>query len=74
MTNWMFDDNTGPVVPLYIPKVYPMETIDSSGISLVPLWYNGQDDSLLKSVSEKVKAGQPLHALPLYTGTMVCHE
>ena len=74
MTNWMFDDNTGPVVPLYVPKVYPTETIDSSGISLVPLQYNGQDDSLLKSASEKVKAGWPLRALPSYTGTMACQE
>ena len=59
MTNWMFEDSTGPVVPLYVPKVYPTETIESTGISLVPFWYNGQDVNFLKSASENVKAGLP---------------
>jgi hypothetical protein len=27
MTNWMFEDSTDPVVPLYVPKVYPTVTI-----------------------------------------------
>jgi hypothetical protein len=74
MTNWMFEDSTDPVVPLYVPKVYPTVTIESTGISLVPLRYNGQDDNLLKSVSENMKAGLPLRALPSYTGTTACQE
>jgi len=69
ITNWMFEESTGPVVPLYVPKVYPTETTESTGISLVPLRYNGQDDSFLKSTSENVKAGFPIRALPSYTGT-----
>jgi hypothetical protein len=32
MTNWMFEDRIGPAVPLYVPKVYPTETIESTGI------------------------------------------
>jgi hypothetical protein len=70
----MFDDNTGPVVPLYVPKVYPTETIESTGTSLTPLRYNGQDDNLLKSASENMKAGFPSRALPSYTGTTACQE
>ena len=64
MTNWMFEESTGPVVPLYVPIVYPTETIESTGISLVPLLYNGQVDSLLKSASENEKAALLLRALP----------
>jgi len=74
MTNWIFEDSTDPVVPLYVPKVYPTETIESTGISLVPLRYNGQDGNFLKSASENMKAGLPLRALPSYTGTTVCQE
>ena len=62
MTSWMFNDNTGPVLPL------------STSTSLVPLRYNGQDDNLLKSSSENMKAGLPLRALLSYTGTTACQE
>ena len=64
ITNWMFEDRTGPAVPLYVPKVYPTETIESTGISQVPFRYKGQVDSLLKSASENMNAGLPLRALP----------
>jgi hypothetical protein len=74
MTNWMFELKTGPLVPLYVPKVYPIDTIESAGISLVPLRYKGQDDNLLKSASENLKAGLPSRALPSYTGTKVGQE
>lgn len=65
----MFEERTGPAVPLYVPNVYPTETMESTGISAVPFLYKGQVDSLLKSASENVKGGFPLRALPSYTGT-----
>ena len=65
----MFEESTGPVVPLYVPKVYPTETTESTGILLVPLRYNGQDVNFVKSASENMNAGFPLRALPSYTGT-----
>jgi hypothetical protein len=74
MTNWMFDDSTDPEDPLYVPKVNPTETIESTGTSLVPFLYNGQFDSLLKSASENVKAGLPFRALPSYTGTITSQD
>jgi hypothetical protein len=74
MINWMFEDRTGPAVPLYVPKVYPTETMESTGISLVPFLYSGQVDNLLKSASENAKAGWPLRALPSYTGTAANQE
>ena len=74
ITNWMFEDSTDADVPLYVPRVYPTETIESTGISLVPLRYNSQDGKFLKSASENIKAGLPLRALPSYTGTTVCQE
>ena len=64
ITNWMFELRTGPLVPLYVPKVYPTDTMESEGISLAPLQYKGQDNNLLKSASENLKAGLPSHALP----------
>ena len=37
MTNWMFEERTVPdVVLLYVPKVYPTDTTESTGISLEP--------------------------------------
>lgn len=66
MTNWMFEDRTGPAVPLYVPKVYPTETIESTGISQGLFPYDAQWplDNFLKSASENEKAGLPLRALP----------
>ena len=70
----MFEERTDPVVPLYVPKVYPTETMESAGISVVPFLYKGQVDSFLKSASENKKGGFPLHALPSYTGTTACQK
>ena len=74
MTNWMLEDRTGAVEPLYVLKLYPTDTIESAGISPLPLRNKGQDDSCSKSESVNIKADFPTRALPSYTGTTTCQE